>query len=380
MEKHTWKKWPILCLLCIGFILVFSGCFAQETGSNYQGESIDPYVFSSSINEDVPNFLAERFDNYSAYFTEQEFNDLVDDYLGYYSGVGIYMTQDTNNTIVFGVMRGQPAAEAGIQTGDIILAVDGKSVAGMDMDMVASLVKGQEDTEVTLRVIHPVGTQEDITITRRTIEVKSVEGCFLEDYPGIAYISIYDFTENTPIEFTQVYQDLLKKGEIKGIILDLRNNGGGSLGASLNIASAFVPKGQVVFWQKKSDSTDSYTSKDGSMSNIPVVALQNGGSASASEVLIGALRDNGIAQTVGEKTYGKGITQAIISLDSGAALRYTESRYLTPNKYDLNGKGLEPDYQVSLSNMVASDIYSLDPAKDAQLKKAIEVMQQTIGK
>lgn len=378
MKKHTDKKWLGFCLLSLTLIWSLCACSAKDADSYYHGESVDPALISAAINEAVPGFLAERFDNYSAYFTEQQFNELVDDYLGYYSGVGVYMTQDTDNTIVYGVMRGQPAMEAGIQTGDIILAVDGKSVAGMDTEMIAALVKGPEGTKVTLRVRHQDGAQEDITIVRRTIEMKSVEGCFLEAYPGIAYISIYDFTENTPIEFTQVYEDLLKKGAIKGIILDLRNNGGGSLGASLNIASAFVPKGQVVFWQKKSDSTDSYTSRDGSMSHIPVVALQNGGSASASEVLLGALRDNGIAQTVGEKSYGKGITQAIISLDSGAALRYTESRYLTPNKYDLDGKGLEPDYQVA-SSEVAADIYSLDPAKDAQLKKAIQVMQQIIG-
>jgi len=378
MKKNTCKKYFGLCLLSIALIWSFCGCSAQEAGSYFHGESIDPYLFSFTIDENVPDFLAERFDNYSAYFTEQQFSELVDDYLGYYSGVGIYMTQDTDNTIVYGVMRGQPAVEAGIQAGDVILAVDSQNVAGMDMEMVAGLVKGPEGTKVTLHVIHPDGTEEDISIIRRTIEMKSVEGSFLDGYPGIAYISIYDFTENTPIEFTQVYGDLLKKGTIKGIVLDMRNNGGGSLGASLNIASAFVPKGQVVFWQKKSDSTDSYTSRDGSMSHIPVVALQNGNSASASEVLLGALRDNGIAQTVGEKTYGKGITQAIISLDSGAALRYTESRYLTPNKYDLDGKGLEPDYQVA-SSTVAADIYSLDPAKDAQLKKAIEVMRQILG-
>ncbi|MEG1500733.1 MAG: S41 family peptidase, partial [Clostridiales bacterium] len=273
-------------------------------------------------------------------------------------------------------MQGRPAQKGGLLPGDILISVDDEDTASLSSMAVSEKVKGKIGSKVKLG-IERKKQKMSFTLTREKIELETVRGMILENHPQIAYLAIGEFSENTAQEFINIYNDLQKKHGFKGLIIDLRDNGGGSLGASVDLASYFVPKNEVVVWQKKKDGLFNSKSEDGRLA-LPVVCLQNESSASASEVFLGAMKDYDLAETIGKKTFGKGITQSIYQVRSGGALRYTESHYFTPNKYDLHGKGIPPDIEIDNPAKFIYDVYKPDPVQDKQLKKAIDVLQEKL--
>ena len=373
--------------LCITFIMVFlclliSGCSA-ELNSSYSGAVIAAEDFAVKIDWKLTELFNENHDNYAAYFNEEEFEKMTESYYGEYGGIGIYMIKEegADYPLVLGTMHGSPAELSGVLPGDKIVAINGESTLKMDLDIVATKVKGEQGTDVTMGFLREEDEQEvplEISITRDNIITDSLTGSYLPEYPGIGYIAIFSFTENTPGEFRDAMAELMNQQNLNGLIIDLRNNGGGSLGASLTLASYFVNSGDVIIWQKKTDGLHSDLSDDGRWNQLPVVILQNGGTASASEVFTGALEDYQISSSVGELSFGKGITQTMYALPSGAAVRFTESRYYTPNKFDLHGVGLEPDFEVKSAEDFYPDPYNPDTSIDVQLAKAFDVMNQKL--
>ncbi|MCL1905527.1 MAG: S41 family peptidase [Clostridiales bacterium] len=333
-------------------------------------------VAALSVNEELKDY-------YAAYFTPDEFRLMLDNFYGSFAGVGIYMNQDEQGRVlVVSVMPGRPAKDAGLEAGDIILAVDGLPVTGLDMEVVMMRLRGEEGTDVDVDLLRERKEENhyySVTITRAIIESDSLSGGFLEKHPGIAYVAIYDFTERTPYEFYDLLAELDGEHDIWGLILDLRDNGGGSFGAAMALADFFVPRGDPIVWEKTYGGELCHRSYDGSLQDLPVVCLQNEYTASASEVLIGALKDHGVAVVVGTVSFGKGITQILDSWPDGGGIKYTRSRYYTPLKYDLHGRGIEPDIELEISDDTTYEEY-FDPDNENNLhiKKALEELNKRI--
>ncbi|MDR2712136.1 MAG: S41 family peptidase [Clostridiales bacterium] len=370
----------ILLMLPVVFL---SGCSAFLGGDLGipDGPSIRALAVSQAISRAASAILEENQDDYATYFNQEEYKQQLSEYLGVYSGIGIYisLSKEDNLPIIISTMRGFPAFDAGLKAGDLILEVDGINTDGLGTDTVSDMIRGEVNTQVTLLIRRvEEGIEETFTITRKLIEKDSVEGHALHNNPDIAYFIIYQFTERSAQEFAGIYNELMAQGDIKGIIIDLRDNPGGSFNAALDIAGFFLAAGDITVWQK---TTGGMINKKAEKQQIdlPLVCLQNGGSASASEVLLGALKDNGVAVTVGMKSFGKGITQTIYQLPSGAALRYTDSKYFSPSQYDLHKHGLEPDLEIELDpETTIEDLYSVDPERDNQLGRALKTLRELI--
>ncbi|MDS1030599.1 S41 family peptidase [Bacillota bacterium LX-D] len=314
-------------------------------------------------------------DPYSTYLDPELFKSLTEHITGSYGGVGLLVTMEQENRlVVVSPFKGTPAHQAGIMSGDWIVKIDDQDTTQMPLDKAASLMQGKPDTKVKLSVQRE-GQEgvKDYELTRKIIQIPSVEGQMLKENSDIAYVSITQFSERTGQELTNVLNDL-GKNRYKGIILDLRNNPGGLLPAALEVASIFVPKGPIVHIVGKNDS-ETYKAPGGYL-QVPLAVLVNKGSASASEIVSGAIKDTKSGILVGERTFGKGLVQTVFELGGGAAVKLTTAKYLTPNKIDINKKGIEPNIKVALPQSLEREALLNAPNedKDPQLKKAIEAL------
>lgn len=299
-------------------------------------------------------------DVYTEYYTKKELENFTASTLGNYVGIGIYMQADMENDVVtiIAPIKGSPAEEVGLKTGDKILKVNGVEYSAKQIDELSEKVKGEEDTDVVLTILRGEDTF-DITVTRKKIHINYVDGEMLED--NIAYISISSFDEGCSKDFIEIYDELSEKGA-KKLIIDLRNNGGGIVDEALKIADSICDKNQItLILVDKDENEEIKKSKSNPTISMPIVVLTNQGSASASEILVAALKDNGKAEIVGEKTYGKGVIQELIYLSNGGAIKVTSAEYYTPNKEKINKVGIEPNYKVS--------------GVKEQLEKAIELLK-----
>lgn len=297
--------------------------------------------------------------------TTDEWDDFQSQALGNYVGIGIYMATDKNdNVVVLSPIEGSPAEKAGIKEGDIIAAVNEENVLGTSSDKVASLIKGEEGTEVKIKILRD-NEYLDFNLKREAIKIYHVEQEMLEN--NIGYISLLTFDEGCAGEFKTALQDLTSKGA-KKLIIDLRNNTGGLVDEALEIADCFVPKGEnlLITVDAKGNKEYSKSQKD-PIVDCELIVLTNEYSASASEILLGALRDSGKAKSVGTKTFGKGVIQSVYLLEDNSALKLTVNEYFTPNETKINKVGIEPDYEVELSE---------DSQEDLQLNKAIEILNK----
>jgi len=315
-------------------------------------------------------------DPYTAYMPK----DLADNYLASvdsddYTGVGLYISSNlTDNTVeVVSPLSDTPAERAGIVSGDKIIAVNGETVYGEDLDEVAEKMKGKADTEVTLTIIKKAtGEKVDITLTRAVVKRETVEYEMIGS--DIGYIEIVQFGINTYDEFVKGFNELVDGG-MKSLVIDLRNNPGGYLEMAVNIADTFLEKDKmIVYTMNKNGKKHEYKAIEGAI-NIPVVLLSNNGTASASEVLIGALKDNGVGKLVGEKTYGKGVTQIPYVFPDNSMLKVTDSRYYTPSGKCIDKEGIEPDYDIKLSDEGYANLSELTLTEDEQLSMAVEVLK-----
>lgn len=283
------------------------------------------------------------------------------------------MYQNTvKNTIeVLYPIENSPAEKIGLQYGDIIKKVDGIEYDGDDFDIISTKIKGKEGTKVNIE-IERNGEMISFEVERKKIDLYPMEHEVLEN--NIGYIKITSFDEDSAKEFKNLYNQL-NKSSIKGFVLDLRNNGGGIVEEALEIADYMLEKEDVILITKdKSGNEKIEKSSKKPIINVPIVVLVNENTASASEIIAGALKENGKATIVGEKTYGKGVIQELISLRDGSGIKITIEEYYTPNKNKINKIGIEPDEKISLPDEVIS-IYEIDRNYDTQLHKALEILK-----
>lgn len=296
------------------------------------------------------------------------FNTTVD---GSYVGIGVTVAaSDTSDFIVIGILDNSPAQKAGIEVGDVITEIDSKSVIGLTLDDISSLIKGKVGTKVKLTLLRGEKTLEK-TVTRGNVELISVISNVYND--DIGYIYIQNFAANTYQQFKNELKKL-EKENIESLIIDVRSNPGGHLNQTRDILELFMDKNKVLYQVEFKG--DKERVKDGTKAsrNYPVAVLINSASASASEILAASFQDSySDAILVGETTYGKGTVQQAFSLSDGSSLKYTTERWLTPKGKWIDGKGVSPDYEVSLS-----DDYLQNPTEDndLQLQKAIELLSK----
>ena len=312
-------------------------------------------------------------DPYTTYLSRSRFQRYIENIEGSFSGVGLVVTPDPerNQVTVLSPIEGSPAGEAGIRAQDVITHVDGVAVTGDMLDAAISMMRGPAGTEVNLTIYRRSSEETfDVAVIRRTIDVPSVFDRMLED--NIGYIRISSFEGTTVRQFAAALEDLKSQG-MKGLIIDVRNNPGGLLDAVVEIANKLVPEGLIVYTEDR-NGRERYFPSDENYLGIPLVILMNQNSASASEILAGAVKDHGVGRLVGETTFGKGLVQSIFRLRDNSAVKVTVSRYFTPNGFSINGVGIEPDYVVELDEEKIHQIPSLELEEDIQLLKAIEVM------
>lgn len=313
-------------------------------------------------------------DEYTEYYTKEEMDSFEEDTLGNFTGIGIYMVKDTENNVikVLTPIDGTPAYNAGIQPGDIISKVDGVEYTGEQMTEAANKIKGEVGTTVKLGIIR--GTESlELEIKRENIKINHVESKTLDN--NIGYLKLSTFDEGCADEFKQKYDELNANKNIKALVVDLRNNGGGLVEEALNIADYFTDKdSKLLITVDKKEKEEIRKAKQSKYINVPVVVLINENTASASEILAGALRDNGIAKIVGTKSYGKGVIQEVLTLQDGTGIKITTNEYFTPNKTKINKVGIEPDETVNLPETV-KNVLTVEEKDDTQLQKAEEILK-----
>ncbi len=320
----------------------------------------------------IRGMLESLGDPHTGYMDPDDYKEATTMLEGEYEGIGAWVDISGDYLTIITPMPGSPAEKAGLKPGDQIIAVDGEDVTGVAPEVVRKRVLGPAGTQVRL-TIRREGVEEpfDVVITRAHITVPSVEGRILDS--GVAYVQIYTFGEKTSQQLHETLNDLLAQNP-KGLIIDLRNNGGGYLNTAILVASEFLPEGTVVMYERYGDGTQQvYKAQSGGLATegIPLVVLINEGSASASEIVAGAIQDYGRGLLVGTVSYGKGSVQNWIPLqDDQGAVRVTIARWYTPKERQISGKGLTPDVAVELTE---EDIQA---DRDPQLDKAVELILQ----
>lgn len=310
-------------------------------------------------------------DPYTCYYSAEEMEDLTADIEGIFHGIGAYleMDYDAGYAKISGIIEGTPASQSDIKVGDYVVEVDGVDTYEMTLTDVVAMIRGDAGTQVVL-TLNRGGEELEVTVTRQNIETPTVEYELLEN--DIAYISVTEFDDITPAQFSEALAQM-ESDNAKGLILDLRGNPGGSLAAVVEMCEMILPEGMIVYTEDKYGQRAEYRCKGENELDIPMVVLIDGGSASASEIMAGAIKDYGTGTLVGTTTYGKGVVQKIFTYEDGSAAKITVSKYYTPNGYNIHGVGIEPDVEVEFD----ADLY-LDEERDNQLEKAMEVINQEL--
>lgn len=328
---------------------------------------------SKLIDGALKGYIEGLGDPYTEYLTKEEMEAFTEEANSEYVGIGIYVSNIDNEICIVGVMKDSPALEAGIKAGDIIKKVDGVEYTGENLNDATKALKAEAGTTAQITVSRE-GKEMDFSVTRRKITVEHVASQMLEN--NIAYIQINSFDSGVAESFKKQVKDLLDKGA-KKIMIDLRSNGGGIVDEATDIADLFINKGETILITKGKDEEEKITKAKTTpiIKNIPIAILTNEGTASASEILAGALRDKYGAILVGKNSYGKGVIQTLYSLGDGSGIKITTDEYYTPNHIQINKKGLSPDYEVDLT-VDEDGYYETSMDKDAQILKAIEVLDK----
>jgi carboxyl-terminal processing protease len=345
------------------------------------------YTSDEEAYKAIREMLKKLDDPYTRFMNPEEFKNMQVETSGELTGVGIQLTQDekTKKLVVISPIEDTPAFTAGILAKDIITKIDGKSTEGMDTNQAVSLIRGQVNTEVTLTILRE--TKEiEFKLKRAKIEIHPVRKSVQKSPIGeIGYIRLNQFSANAASEMRSAIKDLEQK-KVAGYILDLRSNPGGLLYGSIEIARMWLKEGTIVSTVDRVGEADRQTANKVELTDKPLVVLVDGGSASASEILSGALQDNKRAVLVGTKTFGKGLVQSVRGVGNGAGLAVTIAKYFTPNGTDINHAGIEPDFKVELTDAQKKDLRSdrdkIATTADPQYAKAMEVLtkQVTTGK
>lgn len=322
---------------------------------------------------ELKGMVASLGDPYSEYLTLEDFDALAEQTNGKFFGIGVSVSSNEEGQIlVIAPIKDTPAEKVGIKTGDLIIKVNGEPVSGNDLQAAVAKIKGDKGTSVKITIYRP-STKEtkDIDVKRDEIKLETVISNTIKD---LGYIGITQFNDNTYDEFKKALNNLKEKN-VKGLIIDLRGNPGGTVDSVEKIANELLPEGTIVSAKNRDGQVVFDYKSDKEYVNLPMAVLINGGSASASEILAGAIRDFKMGTLIGEKSFGKGIVQSVFPFPDGSGLKITTSEYFTPSGENIHKKGIKPDIKVKLpENVKGIGIEYLNT--DSQLKKAIEVLEK----
>ncbi len=319
--------------------------------------------------------LSALGDPYTCYYTVEELNELMEQTSGMYYGIGAYVSLDETGLypMITQPIAGSPAEEADLRPGDIIYEIDGVSTYGKNLDSAVAMIKGKEGTEVELTIVRSTETDYlHVNVVRRLVEAPTVEFEMLED--GMAYIRITEFSDVTADQFADAMASA-RVADMKGLIIDLRANPGGVLAAVVDVAKMLLPEGLIVYTEDKYGHREEFKCDGKREFDKPLVVLVDGNSASASEVLAGAIKDYELGVLVGTKTFGKGIVQKVYSLKDGSAVKMTISSYYSPKGINIHGTGIEPDKVCEFD----AEAYYAEESVDNQLEYAKEVLKDMIN-
>lgn len=318
-------------------------------------------------------------DPYTVYMNEKEYKEFSTQTEGNYVGVGLQVGTKEDKVVVISAFEDSPAKKAGIISGDIIEKVDGTKITSKEYEKAVSMMRGEKGASVTITINREGKGTFDVKLKREVITLTTVTGEMLDDKIGLITLTVFD--ENTDEQFKKIASDLKAKG-MKALVLDLRQNPGGWLTKAINITSQFVPKDKVIVSTvDKYNNKEEYKSKGGDLIGLPLTVLIDGGSASASEIFAGAIRDYKVGTLIGEKSFGKGIVQSVLTekkygFGDGTALKVTTSKYYTPNGENIHHKGIAPNIEVKYPKELQEKPY--DKKNDPQLNKAIEVLKNQL--
>jgi carboxyl-terminal processing protease len=400
-------KWGLFALF--GIVLFITGALLGATiGSSYHAEAATSTVFAfdgkvdSALLAKVKNTVDQKFISWKASTTKITDKDLeygmikgyvdalkdpytvfmppvaaktfTENVKGSFGGVGMNVGMKDGNIVVIAPLKDSPAMKAGILAGDLIVKVNGTSTLGMSSDEAVNLIRGEIDTPVTITVLHVGGKEtKDIKIIRKEIKIPTID---TETKDGVFVIHLYNFSAESPT----LFQDALNKfiqSKLNYLVIDVRGNPGGYLDASVSMASFFLPEGAVVVSEKQGQKETEINHRSAGYAGLPkgikVVVLVDAGSASASEILAGALKDHGVAKVVGVKSFGKGSVQEMVNFDDGSALKVTIAKWYTPAGVSISLHGITPDVEAVVGTTTVKD--KKGNIVDTQLKKAIEVVK-----
>ncbi len=337
------------------------GHVQQLLKNNFDGD-VDPQKLSEG---QIRGLVASLGDPYTVFLDKSEAQALSDDLQGKLSGIGVEVGLKNNRLTVISPIDDTPAAKAGLRSGDVIALIDGQDSSQLTLDEAVKKIRGQEGTSVKLTVIRGTDKPIELEIQRQVIQVSSVKSEIKDG--NVGYIRLRRFGDDTDQAIRTAATDLANKG-VKSVVLDLRDNPGGYLDSAVSVSSEFLASGTVVEERSRHfESRKLVANPGGNLTNVKLIVLINGGSASASEIVAGALKDQGRATLVGEKSFGKGSVQEVKPLDSGGQVKITVAHWYTPNGVNISKEGIKPDVEVKLTN----EDYNAD--QDPQLNKALEL-------
>ncbi len=342
-----------------------------DTKMNKLASYIETFYLDDVSEEDMAEgafkgVVAALGDPYSEYYTEEEYESLMESTSGEYNGIGVSISQKEENgeITIATVFDDTPAKEAGIQEGDVIVAVDGNDMTGKSSQDVVSMIKGKTDGTVTITVMRN-GEKLDLQVEIRKVERPTVANHMMDG--NIGYIKLSEFDGVSTSQFSEALNELKDQGMEK-LVIDIRDNPGGRLDVVCDLLDLFVDKDKLIVYtkDKNGNKQEEYTRYDASVKDIPISIIVNGNSASAAEVFTGVMQDYGLAKIVGTQTFGKGIVQKILDMGDGSAVKLTVSKYYLPNDENIHGQGITPDYVIDADENTEEDV---------QLNKAVEVLE-----
>ena len=343
-----------------------------EVFSRIKADYVEP-VEDKKLLEDAVQGMLAGLDPHSAYLDSESFRDMRVETEGQFGGLGIEVTMENGFVKVVSPIEDTPAARGGVKPGDLVIRLDDKAVKGMTLTEAVRVMRGKPGTDITLTIVREGATKPlKITLTRAIIKIQSVKSRMLE--PGFGYVRITQFQAGTDKGLADIIKKLEaeNKGALRWMVLDLRNNPGGVLNAAVGVSDAFLDKGLIVYTEGRvADSKMKLSATPGDLLNgTPIVVLINGGSASASEIVAGALQDHKRAVIMGTKSFGKGSVQTIVPISNGAALKITTARYFTPNGRSIQALGIVPDIVTEEAKLTKSE--AGDRLKEADLARHLE--------
>ncbi len=339
----------------------------QEALTKILTESVDPpseKALTRGAIKGMVDVLRKHEDPYALFYTPDGYRSFQELTTGKFSGIGVWLKQKGDDLEIVSVLPSTPAQEAGLRSGDVIRSIDGTDVVDMSSDDAVARIKGPEGTEVSLGV-ERAGNDLSFTLARAEIELPNLISKTIDG--DLGYIRLFGFARGAGDQVHAEVEDLLADG-VRGVVLDLRDNGGGLFQEAVGVASAFIEDGEIVTYHQRSEDDIVYEAEGDAFEDLPLVVLVNEGTASASEIVAGALQDRERAMIVGTTTYGKGSVQEVVPLTDSSALKLTIAAYFTPNGSDINGAGIDPDVEVD-------DTAAVQRARAVEILKGIVISE-----